>query len=163
MSFGSCFFAPRQLAFQSRPKGSLTWSKLNWRGYAGFGPCFHLPRCHLVPVFWSHSHIVAQLLLWFWLWRTDVEDWFISLCCGNRAQRKTTINFRSAESLARGNLHNQNCWSGRHSEYGCRKRWALVKSMCYLRMFGLARTIVADFGNRTASRHGYVYFYRPLI
>ena len=33
-------------------------SKLNRRGYAGFGPWFHLPGFHFgIPVFWSHSHI----------------------------------------------------------------------------------------------------------
>ena len=38
------------------PLASEVWpigcgSKLNRRGYAGFGPCFHLPGFHLVPVF----------------------------------------------------------------------------------------------------------------
>ena len=34
-------------------------SKLNWRGYAGFGPCFHLPRFHFGTVVLSHRHINA--------------------------------------------------------------------------------------------------------
>ena len=32
-------------------------SKLNRRGYAGFGPCFHLPGFHFGTGFLSHSHI----------------------------------------------------------------------------------------------------------
>ena len=36
-------------------------SKLNRRGYEGFGPCFHLPaQPILVPFFFSHSHILAK-------------------------------------------------------------------------------------------------------
>ena len=32
-------------------------SKLNKRGYAGFGPCFHLPGFHFATGFLSHSHV----------------------------------------------------------------------------------------------------------
>ena len=32
-------------------------SKLNRRGYAGFGPCFHLPGFHVGTVFLSHSQV----------------------------------------------------------------------------------------------------------
>ena len=34
-------------------------SKLNRRGYAGFGPCFHLPGFHFGTGFLSHSHMWA--------------------------------------------------------------------------------------------------------
>ena len=33
-------------------------SKLNRRGYAGFGPCFHLPGIHFGTGFLSHSQLV---------------------------------------------------------------------------------------------------------
>ena len=33
-------------------------SKLNRRGYAGFGPCFHLPGFHFGTGFLSHRHMV---------------------------------------------------------------------------------------------------------
>ena len=33
-------------------------SKLTRRGYAGFGPCFHLPGFHCGTGFLSHSHIL---------------------------------------------------------------------------------------------------------
>ena len=32
-------------------------SKLDRKGYAGFGPCFHLPGQHFGAGFWSHSHL----------------------------------------------------------------------------------------------------------
>ena len=34
-------------------------SKLNKRGYAGFGPCFHLPGFHFGTGFLSHSHMAG--------------------------------------------------------------------------------------------------------
>ena len=36
-------------------------SKLNRRGYAGFGPCFHLPGFHFGTGFLSHSHFTILL------------------------------------------------------------------------------------------------------
>ena len=35
-------------------------SKLNRRGYADFGPCFHFPGFHFGTGFWSHSHLSSQ-------------------------------------------------------------------------------------------------------
>ena len=35
-------------------------SKLNRRGYAGFGPCFHAPRFDFGTGFLSHSHITVR-------------------------------------------------------------------------------------------------------
>ena len=37
-------------------------SKLNRRGYAGFGPCFHFAGFHLGTGFLSHSHIMGGLI-----------------------------------------------------------------------------------------------------
>ena len=47
--------APRRELEASGPS-STCGSKSNW-GYAGFGPCFHLPGFHLDTVFLSHSHM----------------------------------------------------------------------------------------------------------
>ena len=38
-------------------------SKLNSRGYAGVGPCFHLPGFHFGTGFWSHSQITKPTVL----------------------------------------------------------------------------------------------------
>ena len=40
-------------------------SKLTGRGYAGFGPCFHLPGFHFGTGFLSHSHMDVSSKLWF--------------------------------------------------------------------------------------------------
>ena len=42
--------------------GTGCGSKLNRRGYAGFGPCFHLPGFHFGTGFLSHSQLVGHLI-----------------------------------------------------------------------------------------------------
>ena len=51
----------RMNAMNNPPGGFPFWngcgSKLNRRGYAGFGPCFHLPGFHVGTGFLSHCRI----------------------------------------------------------------------------------------------------------
>ena len=46
-------------------------SKFTRRGYAGFGPCFHLPGFHFGTGFLSHSHLAEDLWTWTF-WEVDV-------------------------------------------------------------------------------------------
>ena len=43
------------------------WLKINNRGFAGFGPCFHLPGFHFGTGFLSHSHMLSGQTCCGWL------------------------------------------------------------------------------------------------
>ena len=47
--------------------GTLTWVwlKINQEGYAGFGPCFHLPGIHFGTGFLIHTHFMSSWTLNF--------------------------------------------------------------------------------------------------
>ena len=51
----SWILSAKQSTSQKKPSGC--GSKLNRRGYAGFGPCFHLPGFHFGTGFLSHSQV----------------------------------------------------------------------------------------------------------
>ena len=58
-----------------KPRRIWMWLKIEQqgpRGYAGFGPCFHLPGFHFGTGFLSHSHILSLLsrvVTWWWVFK----------------------------------------------------------------------------------------------
>ena len=60
-------------------------SKLNRRGYAGFGPCFHLPGFHFGRGFLSHSQMARCPPAGLWA--------SLALCCWKPRNQKRTPSF----------------------------------------------------------------------